>query len=72
MTDPRRAEHPQIVYLDPHATRPVSQYAPEGEIRMMGDFAAGLARSRSKRMAWLLLLILLLPVLVGVAALLLP
>jgi hypothetical protein len=71
---PPPASQPQIVYLDPHAARPISQYSPEGEIRMMGDFAAGLARSRSipKLMVWTLVVIVLLPILVALAALIAP
>ena len=64
---------PEIVYLDPHADRPVSQYSPEGEIRMMGEFASGLARSGSnlsRPMAFAIVVVLLLPVVLGVLALL--
>jgi hypothetical protein len=59
-----------IVYLDPRGDRPVSQYSPEGEIRMMGDFAAGLARKNNlpRPMAWVLVAIILLPILVSVIA----
>jgi hypothetical protein len=59
-----------IVYLDPRHDRPVSQYSPEGEIRMMGDFAAGLARSSnlSRPMAWGLVAIILLPIIISVIA----
>lgn len=63
---------PEIVYLDPHADRPVSQYSPEGEIRMMGDFASGLARngsSLSRPMAFAIVIVLLLPVVLGILAL---
>jgi hypothetical protein len=65
------ASRPEIVYLDPRSDRPVSPYSPEGEIRMMGEFASGLARSSgvSRPMAFLLVAIILLPILVGVAAL---
>lgn len=70
-----RAEgaRPEIVYLDPHAERPVSQYSPEGEIRMMGDFAAGLTRGKSgasRPMAYALVIIVLLPIVISVIALL--
>jgi len=59
-----------MVYLDPQADRPVSQYSPEGEIRMMGDFAAGLARSNNipRPVIWGLVLIVLLPILVTIVA----
>jgi hypothetical protein len=62
------AQH--IVYLDPQADRQVSQYSPEGEIRMMGEFAAGLARSSSisRPMAVALVALILLPILVSVIA----
>ncbi|CAN5554511.1 hypothetical protein BH10ACT8_BH10ACT8_17770 [soil metagenome] len=65
-----RRTRPEIVYLDPHADRPVSQYSPEGEIRMMGDFAAGLARRNnvSRPMAFALVAIVLLPIIVTVIA----
>jgi hypothetical protein len=59
------------VYLDPHYERPVSQYSPEGEIRMMGDFAAGLTRRRqvSRPLAYTFVAIILLPILISVLAL---
>ncbi|MDQ1716212.1 MAG: hypothetical protein QOE71_2303 [Pseudonocardiales bacterium] len=65
-----RATRPEIVYLDPHYERPVSQYSPEGEIRMMGDFAAGLTRRRkvSRPMAFTLVAIILLPILISILA----
>jgi hypothetical protein len=74
--DPRRPEawttgtRHEIVYLDPRADRPVSQYSPEGEIRMMGDFAAGLNRRSnvSRPMAFALVAIILLPILISVFA----
>jgi hypothetical protein len=64
----RTAQH--IVYLDPKDDRPVSQYSPEGEIRMMGELAAGLARSStiSRPMAVALVAIILLPIVVSVIA----
>ncbi len=60
----------EIVYLDPVRERPASQYSPEGEIRMMGEFAAGLARrnSVSRPMIYGLIAIMLLPILVTVIA----
>jgi hypothetical protein len=59
-----------IVYLDPRWDRPVSQYSPEGEIRMMGDFAAGLSRRGkvSRPMVYLLVAIVLLPIALSVLA----
>jgi hypothetical protein len=68
--DPKQPTTQHIVYLDPNADRPVSQYSPEGEIRMMGEFAAGLARSGnvSRRMVWALVAIILLPILVSIVA----
>ncbi|MGX7679839.1 hypothetical protein ACSMXN_13190 [Jatrophihabitans sp. DSM 45814] len=65
-----RAGRPEIVYLDPHYERPVSQYSPEGEIRMMGDFAAGLTRRHrvSRPMAFALVAIILLPIILSVFA----
>jgi hypothetical protein len=73
-TPTRRANatRPEIVYLDPHAERPLSQYSPEGEIRMMGDFALGLSRGKnvSRAMAYGLVLIVLLPILISALALL--
>lgn len=59
-----------IVYLDPKLDRAVSPYSPEGEIRMMGDFAAGLSRrgAVSRPMAILLVLLILAPIVLGVLA----
>jgi len=59
-----------IVYLDPKLDRPVSPYSPEGEIRMMGDFAAGLSRrgALSRPMAILLVLLILAPIVLSVLA----
>jgi hypothetical protein len=61
-----------IVYLDPKLDRPVSQYSPEGEIRMMGEFAAGLSRrgALSRPMAILLVVLILSPILLSVLAVL--
>jgi hypothetical protein len=61
-----------IVYLDPKLDRPVSQYSPEGEIRMMGEFAAGLSRrgAVSRPMAILLVVLILAPVVLGLLAIL--
>jgi hypothetical protein len=66
------ATRAEIVYLDPHYERPVSQYSPEGEIRMMGDLAAGLTRrnSVSRPMAYALVAIVLFPILISVVAVL--
>lgn len=66
------SSRPEIVYLDPRADRAVSQYSPEGEIRMMGEFAAGLTRNGgvSRPMAYALVAIILLPILIGAIALL--
>ncbi len=61
-----------IVYLDPRSDRPVSPYSPEGEIRMMGDFAAGLRRrgALSRPMAVGLVLLILLPIVLSLLAVL--
>jgi hypothetical protein len=67
-------QHPprHIVFLDPNSAKPVSQYSPEGEIRMMGDFASGLSRNRavSKPLILGLLAIILLPIIVSIVAVL--
>jgi hypothetical protein len=58
-----------IVYLDPLQDRPLSPYSPEGEIQMMGDFAAGLSRRGLPRpMVLALIAIILLPILVTLVA----
>jgi hypothetical protein len=58
-----------IVFLDPQQERPVSPYTPEGEIRMMGDFAAGLRRrALPKPYILALIAIILVPVLISIAA----
>ncbi|HEY2042708.1 MAG TPA: hypothetical protein VGH11_08530 [Jatrophihabitans sp.] len=64
------ASRAEIVYLDPHLDRPVSQYSPEGEIRMMGEFAAGLSRNSnlSRPMAFLLVAVILLPIALSILA----
>lgn len=61
-----------MVHLDPKYDRPVSQYSPEGEIRMMGEFASGLRRrgAISRPMAILLVVLILAPILVSLLALL--
>ena len=61
-----------IVYLDPDYDRPVSPYSPEGEIRMMGEFAAGLSRrgALSRPMAILLVALILAPIVLSVLAIL--
>jgi membrane-associated PAP2 superfamily phosphatase len=73
-TPPSRPAHTghHMVYLDPKHDRPVSQYSPEGEIRMMGDFASGLRRrgAVSRPMAILLVVLILAPILVSVLAML--
>jgi membrane-associated PAP2 superfamily phosphatase len=73
-TPPTRPAHPghHMVYLDPKHDRPVSQYSPEGEIRMMGEFASGLSRrgAVSRPMAILLVVLILAPILISVLALL--
>ena len=58
------------MYLDPKLDRPVSQYSPEGEIRMMGEFAAGLSRrgALSRPMAILLVALFLAPILLTTLA----
>jgi hypothetical protein len=60
-----------IVYLDPKLDRPVSPYSPEGEIRMMGEFATGLRRrgAVSRPMAIILVLLILAPIVISVLAL---
>jgi len=59
-----------IVYLDPKFDRPVSPYSPEGEIRMMGEFAAGLSRrgAVSRPMAIMLVVLFLAPILLTTLA----
>jgi hypothetical protein len=59
-----------IVYLDPKLDRAVSPYSPEGEIQMMGDFAAGLSRrgAVSRPMAILLVVLILAPIGLSVLA----
>jgi hypothetical protein len=61
-----------IVYVDPKLDRPVSPYSPEGEIRMMGEFAAGLSRrgAVSRPMAIVLVLLILAPIVLSVLAIL--
>jgi hypothetical protein len=61
-----------MVYLDPKLDRPVSPYSPEGEIKMMGDFAAGLSRrgALSRPMAILLVALILAPIVLSVLAML--
>ncbi len=70
--EPTRPTHPgaHIVYLDPRDDRPVSQYSPEGEIRMMGEFASGLRRHGplSRPMAVILVLLILAPIVLSVLA----
>jgi hypothetical protein len=68
--EPTQRARQAIVYLDPTWEQPVSPYSPEGEIRMMGDFAAGLARNNgvSRPMAFVLVAIILLPILLSVLA----
>lgn len=62
-----------MVHLDPRHDRPVSQYSPEGEIRMMGDFAAGLSRrgAVSRPMAIILVVLILAPIVLSVLAIVL-
>ena len=61
-----------IVYLDPKLDRPVSPYSPEGEIRMMGEFAAGLSRrgAVSRPMAIVLVALILAPIVLSLLAIL--
>jgi membrane-associated PAP2 superfamily phosphatase len=61
-----------MVYLDPKLDRAVSPYSPEGEIQMMGDFAAGLSRrgALSRPMALLLVALILAPIVLSVLAIL--
>jgi len=60
-----------IVYLDPRSDRPVSPYSPEGEIRMIGEFATGLRRrgALSRPMAILLVVLILAPLALSLIAL---
>lgn len=74
-SEPRRPHQPvpgqrHMVYLDPKLDQPVSQYSPEGEIQMMGDFAAGLSRrgAVSRPMAIVLVALILAPIVLGVLA----
>ena len=72
-TEPSRPTHTHMVYLDPKLDRPVSPYSPEGEIRMMGDFAAALSRRRgaiSRPMAIILVVLILAPIVLSVLAVL--
>jgi hypothetical protein len=71
LNDPPRTRQ-EIVYLDPTWERPVSPYSPEGEIRMMGDFAAGLSRRSniSRPMAIALVAIILFPIVLSLLAVL--
>lgn len=59
-----------IVYLDPKLDRPVSPYSPEGEIRMFGEFAAGLSRRGgvSRWMGLALMLVVLIPIVLTLLA----
>jgi hypothetical protein len=71
--EPRRPTNTSthIVYLDPRHDRPVSPYTPEGEIRMMGDFAAALSRRGavvSRPMGILLLVLILAPIVISLLA----
>lgn len=65
---PETSEH--IVHLDPKYDRPVSPYSPEGEIRMMGEFAAGLSRrgAVSRPMAIVLVVLILAPIVLSIIA----
>ncbi|MDQ2836090.1 MAG: hypothetical protein M3Y42_16570 [Actinomycetota bacterium] len=66
---PSSREH-HMIYLDPKHDRPVSQYSPEGEIRMMGDFASGLSRrgAVSRPMGIILVALILAPIVLSVLA----
>ena len=70
-TRPAQTGH-HMVYLDPKYDRPVSQYSPEGEIRMMGELASGLRRrgAVSRPMAIILMLLILAPIVVSLLAVL--
>ena len=67
---PPSATGRHIVYLDPKLDRAVSPYSPEGEIRMMGEFAAGLSRrgAVSRPMAIVLVVLILAPIVLSVLA----
>lgn len=62
-----------MVHLDPKYDRPVSPYSPEGEIRMMGDFAAGLSRrgAISRPMAIILVALIVAPIALSLLAIIL-
>ncbi|HEX2904252.1 MAG TPA: hypothetical protein VHO01_12420 [Jatrophihabitans sp.] len=70
---PKPVTSAHIVQLDPRHDRPVSPYSPEGEIRMMGEFAAGLSRrgAVSRPMAITLVILILAPIVLSVLAIVL-
>jgi hypothetical protein len=73
-TEPTPPAHSgyHMVHLDPKYDRPVSQYSPEGEIRMMGELASGLRRrgAVSRPMAIILMVLILAPIVVSLLAVL--
>lgn len=65
---------PLVIYLHPHEGRPVNPNTPEGELRSVAAFAAGInsappmQRTVAKIVVWLILIGLVTAVLVGVVA----
>ncbi len=63
-----------MIYLHPHEGRPVNPNTPEGELRSVAAFAAGInsappmQRTVAKIVVWLILIGLVTAVLVGVVA----
>ena len=79
MDEPRRvdAEHagePLIIYLGPHDAREVNPNTPEGEIRGVAAFAAGISnasplrRTVARIIVWLILIGMAISILVAVTA----
>ncbi len=70
----RRRERPLVQFLDAKDARPVNPNTPEGEIRNMAAFAAGvhavtpLRRTVAKIVVWLVLLGFALAIVVGVVS----
>jgi hypothetical protein len=65
---------PLVVYLRPADTRPVNPNTPEGEIRNVAAFAAGIHRATpgrrlvAKAIVWLILIGMVVSILVAVVA----
>jgi hypothetical protein len=76
MKEPERqdAGEPLVIYLGPHDDRPVNPNTPEGEIRGVAAFAAGIHRASPGRRAaakvivWLILIGMAVSILVAVTA----